>query len=344
LLIVAEFVNDKRLSHVPGPNVYATPAKDKLAAPYWSVPRNDRFKGKNIKHPGPGEYEHSVFTDAGPKYTTRVKPHIDPFKMKTDPGPGQYEPEKPKTDIHYSMRKKFNGTTGKNTPGPGQYIDDRAMHYASIPGSKIGKDARISNHFLHTASYLKQDPGKYNQHEFPNNELMGVPRYSFSKDNRMRDLKKGPPGPGNYEIATKMADGVPCYSMPGRRKDLRPKVGVGVPGSGQYEPTHSFVKKNGPQFSVSKQRRDGELGIFKNTPGAGTYGDTAANIVRAKSASWRIGTEKRPEKQHYVPPTPGPGSYALTQTDMGKNGPHYSASKKFVHPAKASPGPGHYQP
>lgn len=116
---------------------------------------------------------------------------------------------------------------------------------------------------------------------------MGVPNYSLSRDQRFRHKKHEVPGPGNYEIKTKMADGVPCFSMPGRRKDLRPKVGVGVPGSGTYDPSNSFTKKNGPLFSVSKSRRDGEINIFYNTPGAGTYSDTAAHIVRAKSASWR---------------------------------------------------------
>ena len=60
------------------------------------------------------------------------------------------------------MRKKLNQSAGKLTPGPGSYTDDRVLHYASIPGSKMGKDVRKSNHFLHTSSYLKQDPGKYN--------------------------------------------------------------------------------------------------------------------------------------------------------------------------------------
>ena len=280
-------MNDKRLSHVPGPGKFETPAKDKQQAPYWSMPKNDRFKGKEMKQPGPGEYKHAIFTDAGPKFTTRVKPYIDPFKMKTDPGPGQYQPEKARNDVHYSMRKKLHQSTGRMTPGPGSYEDERVLHYKSIPGSKMGKDFRKSDHFLHTASYLKQNPGQYNQHNFANNELMGVPKYSFSRDGRMKDLKKGPPGPGNYEIKTRMADGVPRYSMPGRRKDLRPKVGVGVPGSGSYEPTQNYVKKNGPQFSVGKMRRDGEIGIFKNTPGAGTYHDISSNVVRAKSASWR---------------------------------------------------------
>ena len=58
----------------------------------------------------------------------------------------------------------------------------------------------------------------------------------------------------------------------------------------------------------------------------------------------RIGSEKRPEKQHYVPPTPGPGSYNLTQVDMGKNGPKYSAKKRPANLVKDSPGPGAYQP
>ena len=56
----------------------------------------------------------------------------------------------------------------------------------------------------------------------------------------------------------------------------------------------------------------------------------------------RIGTEKRPEKQHFVPPTPGPGSYNCTQTDMGKNGPKYSTVKRPINPVKDSPGPGAY--
>jgi len=158
-------------------------------------------------------------------------------------------------------------------------------------------------------------------HDFACNELMGVPKYSFSKDQRDRARSGAHPGPTSYNIGTKMADGVPCFSMPGRRKDLRPKVGVGVPGAGAYEPNQNSSKKNGPMFSVSKTKRDGGINIFKNTPGAGTYGDIASKVVRAKSASWRIGSEKRPEKQHYIPPTPGPGSYSLTMTDMGKNGP-----------------------
>lgn len=144
-----------------------------------------------MKQPGPGEYGHAIFTDAGPKFTTRVKPFIDPFKCRTKPGPGEYEPEKPKTNILYSMRQKPAQSMNNLTPGPGNYEDDRVLHYSTIPGSKMGKDLRKSNHFIHTASHKKQDPGRYNLEDFANNERMGVPKYSFGKDIRDKDRCKG---------------------------------------------------------------------------------------------------------------------------------------------------------
>lgn len=140
---------------MPGPNVYTTPAKDRYQAPYWSVPKGERFRVGSAKQPGPGEYEYVDFTAAGPKYTTRVKPPIDPFKMKTKPGPGHYSPEKPKKSIFYSMGAKVGASQKFVSPGPGSYEDEHALHYKTLPGSKIGKDQRKSNTFLHTPSYNK---------------------------------------------------------------------------------------------------------------------------------------------------------------------------------------------
>jgi len=76
--------------------------------------------------------------------------------------------------------------------------------------------------------------------------------------------------------------------MPGRRKDLRPKTGVGVPGSDSYDPSHSLSKMANPMFSLSRSKRDGELGIYHNTPGSGSYQpDASTNLVKEHSASWR---------------------------------------------------------
>ena len=203
-----------------------------MQAPAWPSSKDGRFRSTPKKQPGPGEYSYQSFTKDGPKYTQRVKPVINPMKMKTDPGPGTYCPDTNKNgNFKYSMGKVANGGNSFNTPGPGAYGDiDR--HYKSIPGSKMGTEKRKSDAFLHTSSYKKQEPGRYSLHDFAGNELMGVPKFSFGKDDKMKNVKSRQPGPGNYDIKTRMRDGVPCFSMPGRRKDLRPKVGVGVPGSG----------------------------------------------------------------------------------------------------------------
>lgn len=81
--------------------------------------------------------------------------------------------------------------------------------------------------------------------------------------------------------------------MPGRRKDLRPHSGRDAPGAGSYNPNMSTAKKSNPNFSVSKSKRDASLSLFSNTPGAGAY--LAKDIlIKTHSASWKIGSEKRP--------------------------------------------------
>jgi hypothetical protein len=95
--------------------------------------------------PGPGAYRAASFTDAGPKFSNRVKPVLNPFKMKTDPGPGFYDPVKPKQDTKYSMSQRLSASSyaaSRKTPGPGTYSDERELHYRTIPGSKIGRDTR----------------------------------------------------------------------------------------------------------------------------------------------------------------------------------------------------------
>ena len=76
--------------------------------------------------------------------------------------------------------------------------------------------------------------------------------------------------------------------MPGRRKDLRPKTGVGVPGSDAYNPQKTYTNAAAPIFSMGKQVRDGELAMYPNTPGSGQYHpDASINLVKTHSASWK---------------------------------------------------------
>jgi hypothetical protein len=45
---------------------------------------------------------------------------------------------------------------------------------------------------------------------------------------------------------------VPKYTMPGRRKDLRPKTGIDAPSPDKYNPTKSYVKPDERSFSIGK--------------------------------------------------------------------------------------------
>ena len=124
----AEFVNDKRLNHVPGPNSYTVPAKDKTTRPKWSQSVDKRFIDRNYHTPGPGNYEHRVHTADGPRFTSRPKPFINPFKNRTTTGPGDYNPNVSSVKQFapaFSMGEKLDARRSFNSPGPGYYDDGR---------------------------------------------------------------------------------------------------------------------------------------------------------------------------------------------------------------------------
>ena len=66
---------------------------------------------------------------------------------------------------------------------------------------------------------------------------------------------------------------------------------MGSPGSDVYHPVDTYVKKNGSAYSIKNGKRDGELGIFRNTPGSGQYHpDGSMKLVKVASASWSMGS------------------------------------------------------
>ena len=74
---------------------------------------------------------------------------------------------------------------------------------------------------------------KYSTIEFGDKLSVG-PKYGFGNDSRYKDYNQTLPGPTSYEQKSMLGTGVPKATMPGRRKDLRPKSGVDAPGAGAY--------------------------------------------------------------------------------------------------------------
>jgi hypothetical protein len=139
----AFFVNDKRNAHVPGPNNYTAIKPDQTSRankrPSWSCGKETRFKNYAKPTPGPGSYTIPSKGTEGFKFTTSSKPNINselsahgitasPFKMRTEPGPGNYEP--PVSGAFKKLSYSISGVNDKFVkgtdsswpqPGPGQY-------------------------------------------------------------------------------------------------------------------------------------------------------------------------------------------------------------------------------
>ncbi len=147
------------------------------------------------------------------------------------------------------------------------------------------------------------------------------------------------PGPDHYNSSNLIGRDAPSQSMPGRRKDLRAKSGVGVPGAGSYNPSLNYVKKNAPGYSVNRSSRDGPLGQYGRSPILTKYTPNY-KLAKTHSASWVMGSEKRPKEFAYVPPTPGPGAHK--HKSHAADGPKYHISTRNDHIPKDSPGPGSY--
>jgi len=137
-------VNDNRLGHVPGPDKYKATMPDNTSKNYkrpsWSCGKDARFKNYAKPTPGPGSYTIPSKGAEGFKFTTRCKPGINaelcgskglyatPYKARTKPGPGNYDPPVSGTfkKLSYSMtginEKAVNGTDRSfNIPAPGSY-------------------------------------------------------------------------------------------------------------------------------------------------------------------------------------------------------------------------------
>jgi len=128
----------------------------------------------------------------------------DSFSPKGSPGPGTYEPksylgEGPKV----SIKQRVNNNVAKSLtiPGPGAYepkLEAVARKYPDI-GIGYGKrdDAISSNSGANIPG-----PGYY-----PLNELGTGPKYGFGTGKRQLSKLDDVPGPGHYEIPSRIGDG-----------------------------------------------------------------------------------------------------------------------------------------
>lgn len=97
-MIEAQFIKSKDILEVPGPGQYQPSVKTTKGKiePSWSLSKDQREKMFNNTGPGPGSYQSPSKITDGPKYHLGIKTEYDWASHKGEPGPGNYDPRKPK--------------------------------------------------------------------------------------------------------------------------------------------------------------------------------------------------------------------------------------------------------
>jgi len=189
------------------------------------------------------------------------------------------------------------GDGGKGVaPGPGQY---------NLVSPDLDKYDRGAKYQFGSGSRYKDGwgkmpgPGAYS----PFDPSLTAPKWVFGSSNRSEigGRAGSGPGPGHYETAGKLTDGMQkSFSgrFPGSRR-------VGTPGPGAYTPGMNPALESMPKYGFGSSNRS-HLGT-NNAPGPGTYEMKTALCQSAitKSAPCFSMKPRRPVVRNDA--TPGPG-------------------------------------
>jgi len=288
-------INQDNLKY-PGPNRYSLDLKfSSSSTPSWTFSQEERFpymkkKNKkilNIEVPGPGAYKVNEFVGKeGPFYSfSKIEEnHVlldkdELKKLKEFPSVGKYLnsirylSDYPfYTFSHLKTQKIINDKEEKTTPGPGNYNPNKEMSSTYTKGP-----------FWSWAS------SKVNRDE-----------EAIKKESKKIHIVT--PGPGQYNNKIGNIPQGPQYTM---RKILKKVKIIDFPGPGQYNTINN--KSGGPQYTISKEKRDSDLKKVEkdNYPGPGSYKIKDVDLVKSFTISKSEKVMKRKDS------VPGPGSYKI---------------------------------
>ena len=212
--------------------------------------RGSIYQRKNT--PGPGTY--SIPENAeGPKYKFSRRILASSFQGTKVPGPGTYQPNHSLVEKPISKRVTFGAKadlpfSGKETPGPGAYIDPYLNTTLKLATSaKIGKSARNDT----LDPYKTDGPGPAAYSAKPERITRGG---KFTKDKRRGIYWASvAPGPGSYPVRTLIGTEGTKPSVAARRPDTSPRYGEHSPGPGAYQVR---TNKSSLGFSMSRGKRN----------------------------------------------------------------------------------------
>lgn len=131
---------ESQTTEIPPPGNYGVPKNiGKKDHPKWSIGKDVKMKTLSDGAPGPLDYKIPSLIDEGPKYGMGNRTVYDRNPLLTETGPGDYNPEKPKSSLAFSLTGRSKNPTDLGLPGPGQY---EAPETKFIPGAGLGKSPR----------------------------------------------------------------------------------------------------------------------------------------------------------------------------------------------------------
>eukprot|EP00347_Sterkiella_histriomuscorum_P006966 403350761 len=303
----------------PGPGQYdtLTSSTSKIKnEPAFSMGSGLRSDIANLKEknqlPGPGNYQShddTFIKRSAPSYGFGSSIREDSLEKsrKSLQGPGAYETQSfigfdgRKNSISPKLNENFRTRESRNIPGPGSYENNSTTQILKqAPAFKMGTSKRQESvakervNFPDGTMYSPNDTftkTKSAAYGFGSGQRKSLADYSAQKQ----------PGPGQYQISSKIFDSTQSrFAMGIKVKDLQK---LEVPGPGQYDQNSSAVKKNMPAFSMSGKTT--ELRKLE-VPGPGEY-----KVIEKAIEGPQYGFGTGPRVIQKRDESPGPGSYKL---------------------------------
>lgn len=214
-------------NRVPGPGSYESQSVFDAKKGY-SYGKDPRDNGPRSGVPGPGTYDYNASSLGGPAWK-QGKQSRDWLKTSGNPGPGNYDPaNRTFSKQQGKINPEGRDGSGFNNPGPGTYDGDYTKVRDKNAVWSFGKEQKRD------LDLGVPGPGTYDGHEVPT-------RQSIAMDKRDKGLNygNGNPGPGTYEDSSNAVQHTDAkYSFGKQARSGNPKKGK--IGPGDYDIPHSI--------------------------------------------------------------------------------------------------------